>query len=138
MKEYTQTLPDDISLAVFNGEQLIFTSGAKWLHPLFAFERFLATYSGKRDLLCAHDRAAGKAAAILMARLGIRRAHIDLVSDLARDVYERHGIALSYGQRIDRLLCQTETLLSSMEDEEEIYLLLKERAARAKGALLPH
>ncbi len=138
MKEYTQTLPDDISLAVFNGEQLIFTSGAKWLHPLFALEQFLASYGGSRDLLCAHDRAAGKAAAILMARLGIRRAHIDLVSDLARDVYERHGIALSYEQRIDRLLCQTETLLSSMDDEEEIYLLLKERAARAKDALLPH
>ena len=132
MKSYTQALPAGISLAVFNGDDLIFTSGAKWLHPLFALEEFLLTYNGERDMLSAHDTAAGKAAAILMARLGIKRAHINLVSDLAVEIYEAYGIALSYERRIDRLLCQTEALLASMDDEEEIYLLLKERARRAQ------
>lgn len=132
MKCYTQALPAGISLAVFNGDDLIFTSGAKWLHPLFALEEFLLTYNGERDMLSAHDTAAGKAAAILMARLGIKRAHINLVSDLAVEIYEAYGIALSYERRIDRLLCQTEALLASMDDEEEIYLLLKERARRAQ------
>jgi zinc transport system ATP-binding protein len=137
MKHYTQDLPDGISLAVFNGDTLIFTSREKWLHPLFAFEGFLATYTGPRDMLCAHDTAAGKAAAILMARLDIKRAHINLVSDLAKDVYEKHSITLSYERRIERLLCKTEQLLSSMDDEEKIYLLLKERADRAKEGALP-
>ena len=82
MKSYTQALPAGISLAVFNGDDLIFTSGAKWLHPLFALEEFLLTYNGERDMLSAHDTAAGKAAAILMARPGIKLAHINLVSDL--------------------------------------------------------
>jgi len=132
MKCYTQALPAGISLAVFNGDDLVFTSSAKWLHPLFALEEFLLTYRGERDMLSAHDTAAGKAAAILMARLGIKRAHINLVSDLAAEIYEDHGIALSYERRIDRLLCQTEALLASMDDEEEIYLLLKERARRAQ------
>ncbi len=132
MKCYTHALPAGVSLAVFNGDDLIFSSSAKWLHPLFALEEFLLTYSGPRDMLSAHDTAAGKAAAILMTRLGIKRAHINLVSDLAAEIYEQHGIALSYEQRIDRLLCQTEALLASMDDEEEIYLLLKERARRAR------
>lgn len=136
MKCYTQALPAGISLAVFNGDDLIFTSGAKWLHPLFALEEFLLTYNGERDMLSAHDTAAGKAAAILMARLGIKRAHINLVSDLAVEIYEAYGIALSYERRIDRLLCQTEALLASMDDEEEIYLLLKERAQRAQERAL--
>lgn len=136
MKSYTQALPAGISLAVFNGDDLIFTSGAKWLHPLFALEEFLLTYNGERDMLSAHDTAAGKAAAILMARLGIKRAHINLVSDLAVEIYEAYGIALSYERRIDRLLCQTEALLASMDDEEEIYLLLKERAQRAQERAL--
>ena len=136
MKCYTHALPAGVSLAVFNDDDLIFTSGAKWLHPLFALEEFLLTYSGPRDMLSAHDTAAGKAAAILMARLGIKRAHINLVSDLAAEIYEQHGIALSYERKIDRLLCQTEALLASMDDEEEIYLLLKERARRARERAL--
>ena len=71
-----------------------------------------------------------------MARMGIRRAHINLVSDLAVAVYEKSGITLSYERRIDRLLCKTEELLSSMDDEDEIYRLLKERAVRAKEGTL--
>lgn len=132
MKHYTDPLPENISLAVFAGDELIFTSGEKWLHPLFSLEAFLASYEGDRSLLSAHDTAAGKAAAILMARMGIKRAHINLVSDLAAAVYEKSGITLSYGRKIERLLCKTEELLSEMDDEQEIYLLLKERAIRAK------
>jgi hypothetical protein len=136
MTHYTDPLPDHTSLAVFAGDELIFTSGEKWLHPLFSLEAFLSTYDGDRSLLSAHDTAAGKAAAILMARMGIRRAHINLVSDLAVAVYEKSGITLSYERRIDRLLCKTEELLSSMDDEDEIYRLLKERAVRAKEGTL--
>lgn len=136
MKHYTDPLPQGLSLAVFNGDELIFTSSEKWLHPLFSLETFLSTYRGDRSLLSVHDTAAGKAAAILMARMGIRRAHINLISDLAVAVYERYGIILSYDRRIESLLCKTEELLSVMDDEEEIYLLLKERAVRAKEGVL--
>jgi len=59
---YLDRLPEGISLQVFNGENLIFESSGKWLHPLFDFEEFLKTYEGPRNDLRSHDSAIGKAA----------------------------------------------------------------------------
>lgn len=133
VKHYSDPLPEDITLAAFDNDTVIFASGGKWLHPLFALEEFLLTYEGPKENLAAHDTAAGKAAAILMARMGIKQAHIDLVSDLAASVYEAHGIELSWERRIERLACKTEELLSTMDDEDQMYQMLKERATAAKA-----
>lgn len=128
---YQQPLKEGISLAVYNGEELIFTHSGHWLHPLFAFEEFLLTYEGPREALSVHDSVAGKAAAVLQGRLGIKRAHIDLVSELAVAHYKNKGIELTWGEKIEKIACQTEALLSELDDEDEIYRILKERAGRS-------
>ena len=64
-------------------EKQIFYSESKWLHPIFEFETFLETYDGPRDNLTAWDSAIGKAAAVLLIRLGIKKLHGELVSELA-------------------------------------------------------
>ncbi|MGH0054359.1 MAG: DUF1893 domain-containing protein [Sphaerochaetaceae bacterium] len=128
MERYQQQLADNHTLEVFNHNQLIFSSKGHWLLPLFAFEQFLETYTGERDCLCAHDTAAGKAAALLMTRFGIGRAHINLISELALEYYRQHNIEVSFEHCIDRLQCKTETLLSTMEDESQMYQLLHKRA----------
>ena len=78
-------LPKDTSLCVYADENLIFSCKGKWLMPLFELETFLTTYTGSRDCLSAHDSAVGKAAAVLMIRLGIKRIHADLASDCAKN-----------------------------------------------------
>lgn len=128
VSRYQQPLKEGVSLSVYNGDDLIFTHEGHWLHPLFALEEFLTTYDGPKDLLSVHDSAAGKAAALLQVRCGIKRAHIDLVSDLAIEYYRAKGVEVTWEKKIEKLACQTEHLLSEMEDEEEIYLLLKRRA----------
>ena len=75
---YTQPLPQNVSLQVFNRDFLIFESSGKWLHPLFELEEFLKTYDGERDMLCSHDCAVGKAAAVLTIRLRIKKINADL------------------------------------------------------------
>ncbi|MGE4452927.1 MAG: DUF1893 domain-containing protein [Sphaerochaeta sp.] len=136
MERYKQPLADNHTLEVYNHDQLIFTENGHWLTPLFAFEQFLETYSGKKDCLSAHDTAAGKAAALLMARLGIRRAHINLISELAIAHYQMHGIEISYEKRIERLQCKTEELLGQMHDEEQMYRILRKRAKLVRGVSL--
>ena len=68
---YTQPLPQNVSLQVFNRDSLLFESSGKWLHTLFDLEEFLKDYDGERDMLCSHDCAVGKAATVLTFRLGI-------------------------------------------------------------------
>jgi len=133
LERYTQPLSDDHTLEVYNHDQLIFSENGHWLTPLFAFERFLETYTGEKDCLSAHDTAAGKAAALLMARFGVKRAHINLISELAIEYYRQHGIMFSYEKRIGRLQCKTEELLSEMDDQEQMYRLLRKRAKLVRG-----
>ncbi len=134
---YTDTLPEGCSLCVYNGDELIFSSGGKWLMPLFELEEFLRTYTGARDNLCAHDTAVGKAAAFLMVRLGIRAVHAELASSLAAEYIDgvnkaagKVCIVFSYTKLIPRLMCATEAELAPMTDEEQMYGAL---LARAKG-----
>lgn len=133
VEPYQQPLPEGTTLSIYNHDQLIFSDSGRWLSPLFAFERFLATYTGERDCLSAHDTAAGKAAAVLMSRMGIARAHINLVSDLAVAFYEEHGIRITWEKRIERLACKTEDLLFDLTSEEEMYRLLRRRAKLVRG-----
>ncbi len=130
---YKKPLAEGITLCVYNRDRLIFSDSGHWLTPLFALERFLSTYEGERDCLCAHDTAAGKAAAVLMSRMGIKRAHINLISDLAVEFYEANDIAVSWETRIPHLDCKTEELLMDMESEEEMYRLLRRRAKLVQG-----
>ena len=133
MEPYKQPLPEGITLRVYNNEELIFSDGGRWLTPLFALEEFLHTYEGDRSNLCAHDTAAGKAAAILMVRMGIRGVHINLMSSLALTYYEENGVAASYETKIEKLACKTEALLETLTDSDEMYRLLRMRAKLVTG-----
>lgn len=133
LEPYQQSLPEGTTLQVFNHDSLIFSDSGRWLTPLFALEQFLLSYEGNRDDLSAHDTAAGKAAAVLMARMGIKRAHINLISDLAISYYQAHSIEVSYDQKIEKLACRTESLLESMDDELEMYRILRTRAKLVRG-----
>lgn len=133
MEPYKQPLKDGLTLCVYNNDSLIFSDQGRWLTPLFALEEFLKTYEGDRNNLAAHDTAAGKAAAILMVRLGIKRVHINLMSDLALTYYEANGVVASYEKKIEKLACKTEALLESLTDSDEMYRLLRMRAKLVRG-----
>ena len=53
-----------------------------------------------------------------------------MLSRLGEAVLQRHGIAYTYEQLVDRIHCQTEELLATVEDPEEAYQLVKARAGR--------
>lgn len=140
MEEYLKPLPENISLQIFSGDELIFQSSGKWLYPLFEFEDFLKTYSGSCEDLRSHDSAIGKAAAALSIRLGIRRINADLLSGCAKEFIERWNlnaaseksrlspVVLSNKTLIPSLMCKTEEILAEKSDLEEIYTILKKRA----------
>jgi hypothetical protein len=118
------------TLTVLHEGTPIFTSHGKWLHPLFALEDYLADHAFQPAHLILQDKIIGKAAALLIHRLGFCTVQAGVLSRLGEAVLQRYEIAYSYEQLVDRIHCQTEELLATVEDPEEAYQLVKVRAGR--------
>jgi len=118
------------TLTIFHDATPIFTSYGKWLHPLFELEDYLTEHPVQPETLILQDKIIGKAAALLIHRLGFRTVKVGILSKLGETVLQRHEIAYTYEQLVDRIHCQTEVLLTDVEDSEEAYGLLKVRAGR--------
>jgi len=118
------------TLTVFHDGTSIFTSYGKWLHPLFELEDYLADHPISPESLVLRDKIIGKAAASLIHRLRFRIVKVGILSKLGEAVLQRHGIAYTYEQLVDRIRCQTEELLAEVEDSEEAYGVLRVRAGR--------
>ena len=118
------------SLTVLRDGVPVFTSTGKWLHPLFELEDYLAEHGLEPGNLILQDKIIGKAAALLIHRLGFCTVKAGVLSQLGEAVLQRHGIAYSYEKLVDRIHCQTEELLVAVEDSEEAYRLVKGRAGR--------
>jgi hypothetical protein len=113
------------SLEVFSGESLVFSSDQNWLHPIFELEIFLTENSYEPADLLLRDRILGKAAALLVIRLGIRRVVAEIMSKLGLEALERHGIQYEYDSLVDRIICRTEELLRDEMDPDRAYELVR-------------
>src|SRR5712691_504332 len=118
------------TLTVLQDGTPIFTSHGKWLYPLFELEGYLAEHAFQPENLILQDKIIGKAAALLIHRLGFRTVKAGVLSRLGEAVLHRYEIAYSYVQLVDRIHCQTEELLATVEEPEEAYRLVKVRAGR--------
>src|SRR5207253_1365666 len=91
-------------------------------------------YLAERSFQLAHfilqDKIIGKAAALLILRMGFHTVKAGVLSRLGEAVLQRHGMVYTYEQLVDRIHCQTEELLATVEDPEEAYQLVKARAGR--------
>ena len=118
------------TLTVVQDGTPIFISHGKWFHPLFELEESLANHPIEPANLLLQDKIIGKAAALRIHRLEFRTIKAGVLSRLGEAVLQRHGIAYTYEQLVDRIHCQTEELLATVEDPEEAYRLLKVRVGR--------
>ena len=118
------------TLTVLHEGTPIFTSRGKWLHPLFELEDYLAEHAFQPENLILQDKIIGKAAALLILRMGFQTIKAGVLSRLGEAVLQRHGIVYTYERLVDRIHCQTEELLATVEDPEAAYQLVKVRAGR--------
>src|SRR6266516_2328846 len=118
------------TLTVLHEGTPIFTSRGKWLHPLFELEDYLAEHAFQPENLILQDKIIGKAAALLILRMEFQTVKAGVLSRLGEAVLQRHGIAYTYEQLVERIHCQTEELLATVKEPEEAYRLVKARAGR--------
>jgi zinc transport system ATP-binding protein len=120
----------DVTLRAYHEELEVFSSTAKWLHPLFELEEFLNTSSYRPESLRLEDKIVGKAAALMFVRLGIRQVKAGVLSKLGREVLERFNVPFSAADIVERIDCRTELLLAEVEDPERAYRIVAKRAGR--------
>jgi zinc transport system ATP-binding protein len=118
------------NLRLYQGSRLLFSSEGKWLHPLFELEDFLSASGLQRDKLELRDRIMGRAAALLMVRLGLRRVHAEILSLPGKQVLEAHGVSFSWDRLVTAIGCQTESALAGIQDPQVAYAWLRQRAGR--------
>ena len=124
------------SLIVRSNEQVIFSSDQHWLYPLFELEDYLGQRKLPAQDLLLTDKIAGKAAACLIVRLGIKQCHFELLSERAIPVFKLHGIRFTYDHLVDHIQCRTEDLISDKMSIDDVWLFLRKRAGRVQGLLV--
>jgi hypothetical protein len=122
---------ENTTLRIIKNGQLIFQSSRRWLMPLFDFEDFLRGHPQDTAALEFRDKVIGKAAALLMVRLGAASVHGEVMSRLACDILDRHAIPHTYETLVDRIDCQTEEVLLNIDEPDSAYDILAERAHRS-------
>ena len=120
------------SLQLYSSNELIFHSNGKWLHPLFEMEDFLQK-NMEFDNLFLMDKIAGRAAAFLMVRMGIKKCHIQLISEKAIAVFKKFDVDYSFDECVERIQCRTEDLLHANMDLNDAWNILRSRAGRVSG-----
>ena len=116
------------ALEAFSGETLIFHSDGKWLYPLFELENFLATTDYEPAHLVVKDKIVGRAAALLLIRLGVGYVIAGIMSRPGKEALEKYEVKYEYERLVDRIACRTEELLIDEYDPQKAYAMLKERA----------
>ena len=116
-----------VNFEVYQDDELIFRSNSHWLYPIFEFEAALKDKNVHFHLLQVHDKIVGRAAALLLVRLDIKKISAHLLSNLGRDILEYYKIDYSYNLLVDKIGCQTEDLLADEYDPEEAYILVQQK-----------
>ena len=124
-------LPPPLTLRLYAGTEVVFASDKHWLHPLFDLEAFFAQSGQDPARTRLVDRITGRAAALLVARLGVPELHTLILSRRALPILARHGIRYRCGELVDRVACATEDLLAETQDLEAAWSLLQERRSRS-------
>lgn len=126
----SSTMLNPPSIEVFEDETRIFTSHGRWLHPLFDLETVIQADERDPARLDVRDKIVGRAAAFLLVRMRIGRVQAEILSRPGRQVLVRFAVPFTYKTLVNRIACQTETLLMDETDPERAYQMLRERAGR--------
>ena len=121
------------SLIIRHNDIIIFTSDSHWLHPLFELYDFLIKEEIPASELFLHDKIAGRAAACMMVYLGIKKCHIELISERALPIFEKSGIIYTYDKIVANIDCRTEYLITDNMSVDDIWLFLRKRAGKIEG-----
>jgi hypothetical protein len=118
----------EYSLELKFENKTIFSSDGNWLHPLFDLEDFLNKEDYDPTQLILYDKIIGKASALMIIRMGIRKVAGGIISRPAETVFKEWNVKYSSKEQVDHIDCKTEQILMDISDPEIVYQLIRVRA----------
>ena len=115
----------EYSLELKFESKTVFSSNGKWLHPLFDLEDFLNRGNYDLTKLTLYDKIIGKASALMIIRLGIKKVKGGIVSKPAETAFQKWGVEYSTEKQVNFIDCKTEQILTDISDPDEVYELIK-------------
>ncbi len=120
----------ELNLLVFNGDEMVFSSGSGGIMPLIEAIKGLDR-DGLGELITA-DRIVGRAAVLLNIHLGVSEVHAMLISTGAKKLLKDRGIGFQFREETDAIkmkdgviYCPFERLVQGISDPGEAYLKIK-------------
>ena len=72
-----------------------------------------------------NDKIVGRAAALLQLHLGIKSVKAEMMSKLAKELFDHFEINYEYNKLVERIQCRTEELLQNEYDPQKAYAIIK-------------
>lgn len=126
-----------IVLRLARGESEVFSSNKPWLYPLLDLTEHLARTRETAGNCTLYDKIIGRAAALLIVRLGIRTVRTDVLSARAVSVFDTFHVSYSATSIVERIDCRTEDILADITDPEAAYRIIRARALAAQASASP-
>ena len=109
----------------------MFSHNGNWLHPLFALEEYMAGKELNTADLVLRDKIIGKAAAMLIFRMGFRSVRAGIISRPAVAYLQERNVNLEWDNLVDHIACKTEEIYVNRNDADKAWAELKVRAGLA-------
>lgn len=109
------------TLLLYKNHKILFSNMGENLEPLVELNNFISRYVQNREGLLVHDRVVGKAAAVLLLKIGIKRVKADTLSEAARIVLEENNIEYEYKKLVSRINNRLEEAIESIDNPEDVY-----------------
>lgn len=132
-----QTASRQPVLCLSRGQETLFSSTRPWLHPILDLTEFLSHESVDLSGCTLYDKIIGRAAALLIVRLGIRSVQTDVISRRAIPVFEGYGVVWQGGETVERIDCRTEEILADEYNPDTAFRIIRARAIAARTASDP-
>ena len=107
-----------VVLRLTREEKELFSSNKPWLYPLLDLTEHLARTRETVGDCTLYDKIIGRAAALLIVRLGIRTVQTDVLSSRAVSVFDTFHISYSATSIVERIDCRTEDILADVSDPD--------------------
>ncbi len=118
------------TLEITENETLLFSSRAGWLKPLYELEQWLHNSGYRLEDLAVEDKVVGRAAALLLCRLGLRRLRTAVLSRRAVPVLAAAGVRYHAELEVAEIGCETEQVLADCDDHEAAYREIMRRLGK--------
>lgn len=109
------------TLLLYKNHKILFSNMGENLEPLVELNNFISRYVQNREGLLVHDRVVGKASAVLLLKIGIKRVKADTLSEAARIVLEENNIEYEYKKLVSRINNKLEEAIESIDNPEDVY-----------------